>query len=170
MANRSISSSSSTKNVMYWYATSTSGLPPSRRCSSTVSCPPEKACLLILFLIWLGVSVMKMELVSLDALIFVWLPCRLGKNLEWMSDGLGYLSFTAASRVWRKYGSWSMAQGIRHGTSLREPKICGNELEKEGAAWIATKCSLPTLSLSTKPNVALDWLVVIVRAMRTTLW
>jgi hypothetical protein len=35
---------------------------------------------------------------------------------------------------------------------------------------MATKCSLPTLSLSTKPKVALDWLVVIVRAMRTTLW
>lgn len=32
------------------------------------------------------------------------------------------------------YGSWSMAQGIRHGMSCFSPKIWGNELEKEGAA------------------------------------
>jgi hypothetical protein len=30
------------------------------------------------------------------------------------------------------------------------PKICGNELEKDGAAWIAPKCILPMLSLSQK--------------------
>jgi hypothetical protein len=67
----------------HWNATSTSGIPPSRWCSSSVSRPPLKACLLILFyslcqqcaiqwvlyngtgvrggntLIWFGVSVMK---------------------------------------------------------------------------------------------------------------
>ena len=36
-------SPSSMKNVRYWYDTSTSVLPPSFRCSSTVSLPPEKA-------------------------------------------------------------------------------------------------------------------------------
>lgn len=81
-----------------------------------------------------------------------------------------------------------MAHGIKHGMSLLEPKICGKEFENEGAAWIATKWSFPTLSLklrrqqvyftsqlgipclSVKPNVALDWLVVIHRAILTTLW
>ena len=59
----------------HWNATSTSGIPPRRRCSSIVSRPPLKACLAILFwgyvslavwegeelhtLIWFGVSVMK---------------------------------------------------------------------------------------------------------------
>ncbi len=62
-----------------------------------------------------------------------------------------------------------MAHGIRHGMSCFSPKICGNELEKEGAAWIETKCALPTLSLSVKPKVPLDWLMVIMREMRTTL-
>ena len=59
------------------------------------------------------------------------------------------------------------------------PNICGKELEKDGAAWIAAKCILPMLSLrrrikdasqerrydrtyeSPKPNVALAWLSVI---------
>jgi len=34
---------------VHWNATSTSGIPPSRWCSSSVSRPPLKACLLILF-------------------------------------------------------------------------------------------------------------------------
>lgn len=79
--------------------------------------------------------------------------------------------------------------------SFLAPNICGNEFENDGAAWIDTKCSFPTLSLyerdpridssvsldpaaathetlpheSSKPNVPFDWLVVIVRAIRTTL-
>jgi hypothetical protein len=40
-----------------------------------------------------------------------------------------------------------MAQGIKQGISDRLPKICGKELLKDGAAWIATKCSFPMLSL-----------------------
>ena len=40
-----------------------------------------------------------------------------------------------------------MAQGIKHGISDLLPKICGNELLNDGAAWIATKCSFPILSL-----------------------
>jgi hypothetical protein len=35
---------------VHWKATSTSGIPPRRLCSSRVSRPPLKACLLILFL------------------------------------------------------------------------------------------------------------------------
>jgi hypothetical protein len=45
------------------------------------------------------------------------------------------------------YGSWSMAQGIKQGMSCFSPKIWGNELENEGAAWTATKWYLPMLSL-----------------------
>lgn len=41
---------------------------------------------------------------------------------------------TCAHRVMRKYGSWSMAQGIRQRTSLRVPYRWGKESAKEGAA------------------------------------
>jgi hypothetical protein len=44
-------------------------------------------------------------------------------------------------------GSWSIAHGIKHGTSDLSPKMWGNELEKEGAAWMAGKWDLPMLSL-----------------------
>ena len=40
-----------------------------------------------------------------DADILVCGPWREGKNFEWINAGFGYLSFTAASRVRRKYGS-----------------------------------------------------------------
>ncbi len=43
--------------------------------------------------------------------------------------------------------TWSIAQGIKHGAELSEPKIWGNELEKDGADWTATKCHFPMLSL-----------------------
>lgn len=36
-------------------------------------------------------------------------------------------------------GSWSIAQGMRQGTSVLSPKIWGKELEKEGAAWMEGK-------------------------------
>ena len=104
----------------------------------------------LLFLIWFGVSFMYMLELTSDALIFVCGPCSAGKNLAWMSAGLGYLSFTATSRVSRKYGSWSIAQGIRHGMLDALPKICGKELEKEGAAWMDAKWILPMLSLQTR--------------------
>lgn len=85
-----------------------------------------------------------------------------------------------------------MAQGMRQGTSVRSPKIWGKDEEKEGAAWMETKCSLPTLSLSLKPKVPvranerqrgrareevyrrgyppLLWFVVMAREMVQTLW
>lgn len=39
--------------------------------------------------------------------------------------------------------TWSMAQGMRHCTSFRPLKICGKELLKEGAAWMAGKLIFP---------------------------
>lgn len=36
-----------------------------------------------------------------------------------------------------------MAQGMRHCTSVRSPKIWGKELLKEGAAWMAGKLIFP---------------------------
>lgn len=117
-----------------------------------------------------------------DALIFVCGPCSAGKNLEWISVGFGYLSFAATSRVRRKYGSWSIAHGMRQGMSERVPKMLGNEFENDGAAWIEQKWIFPMLSLqdviatiqrgcsgcgcvitheSLNPNVAFAWLMVI---------
>ena len=74
-----------------------------------------------------------LELMS-DALIFVCGPCRAGKNFACSKDGLGYFNLCATSRVRRKYGSWSIAHGIRQGISDLVPKICGKELENDGAA------------------------------------
>lgn len=39
--------------------------------------------------------------------------------------------------------TWSMAQGMRHGMSFLSPKICGKELLKDGAAWMAGKLIFP---------------------------
>ncbi|CAG2164323.1 unnamed protein product [Oppiella nova] len=80
-------------------------LPPFARCSSMVAPPPEKAYRLILFLIWLGVSVRNIELLGSEALIFVWAPVSAGRNDECKRAGLGRDSLGATSRVIRKYGS-----------------------------------------------------------------
>ncbi len=53
-----------------------------------------------------------------------------------------------------------MAQGMRQRTLLLRPKMCGNELEKEGAAWTAGYAYLPMLSESVKPKMALTCDVV----------
>ena len=37
-------------------------------------------------------------------------------------------------KTYLKYGSWSMAQGMRQGTFLLSPKMKGKDEEKEGAA------------------------------------
>ena len=85
------------KKLRYWYATSTSGLPPCFLWSSMVTWPPLKAYLLIFFWICFGVSVMKIAVVSSEALIFVVEPCKAGKNLEWIKDGLANFSLSATS-------------------------------------------------------------------------
>lgn len=45
---------------------------------------------------------------------------------------------------WNVNLTWSMAQGMRHGMSFLLPKICGKELLKDGAAWMAGKLIFPT--------------------------
>jgi len=40
-----------------------------------------------------------------------------------------------------------MAQGMRHGMLETSPKMLGNELENDGAAWMDAKWILPILSL-----------------------
>ena len=99
-----------------------------------------------------------LELAS-DALIFVCGPCSAGKNLACSNAGFVYLSFAATSRVSRKYGSWSIAHGMRHGMFDALPKICGNELEKEGAAWMDAKWILPMLSLNARVRVRCEVVV-----------
>ena len=51
------------------------------------------------FLIWAGESVRKMEEVGSLELIFVFAPCRAGKNVENIRDGFGQPSRGATSRV-----------------------------------------------------------------------
>ena len=57
---------------------------------------------------------------------------------------------------------------MRHATSPFGPNIWGNVFEKEGAAWIETKCSFPILSLSLNPKHDLDWFVVMDLEILTT--
>ena len=58
-----------------------------------------------------------------------------GKKRDSMSAVLMCPRRGAASRVMRKYGSWSMAQGMRHRTSLRAPNMWGKVSgRKAGAA------------------------------------
>ena len=59
--------------------------------------------------------------------------------MEWISAGLPKPSRGATSRVMRKYGSWSMAQGMRQGTDVSPPKMCGKEEENDGAACNRTR-------------------------------
>ena len=50
-------------------------------CSSSVGYPPEKAYLLIFFLMSLAESVTRIEVVGSDEDIFDFLPCRAGKKV-----------------------------------------------------------------------------------------
>lgn len=59
-----------------------------------------------------------------------------------------------------KYGSWSIACGIKHGIFL-SPKINGNVEEKLGAAWIVGKPICPMLWLLLNPKIPLTWLNVV---------
>lgn len=60
-------------------------------------------------------------------------PFRPGNILQYSMLGLGYPSPGAASLATLKWGSWSMPQGIRHGTCL--PDI--SDARNAGAACIA---------------------------------
>lgn len=67
-------------------------------------------------LISFWVSVKKTdELLSL-AEILMFVPCNAGRNVECNSAGLGWPKVSATTPASRKYGSWSIAHGTRHGT------------------------------------------------------
>lgn len=198
-------SSSSRKKVKYMKETSTSGSPPYFLCSSTVSFPPENACLLICekrFHGWEICNHMQYKW-TWDWLYFTvvfapcfWsaLVCLWGKSRSWRHSrsswsvppaGLGR-RWSVEGLVWgsqsseQHHGSswskdpgqtrwlhdislawydaskqhwyllycnvaltWSMAQGMRHCISFLLPKICGKELLKDGAAWMAGKLIFP---------------------------
>ena len=68
-------------------------------------------------------------------------PCS-----KWKNNTIGYV---CCSKIF----TWSMAQGIKHGTSDLVPKISGKELLKEGVACTAGKAILPMLEDSSKPNM-----------------
>mmetsp|Transcript_37176 Transcript_37176/g.79305 ORF Transcript_37176/g.79305 Transcript_37176/m.79305 type:complete len:207 (-) Transcript_37176:918-1538(-) len=101
-----------------------------------------------------GASVRKMaELASL-LLIFPCAPWRGGKNLEWIRAGFpprGWClgtSLWATSRVRRKYGSWSMAHGMRHArvAGLVEeapppPPRTGDPSRTPDRAWRSRSCT-----------------------------
>mmetsp|Transcript_56810 Transcript_56810/g.126862 ORF Transcript_56810/g.126862 Transcript_56810/m.126862 type:complete len:228 (+) Transcript_56810:584-1267(+) len=157
---RSNSSSSCWKKVSHWYGMSWSQSPPSFRCSSAVSRPPEKAYVITFFLMIAGLSVTKMAEESRDALIFEFGPWSAGKNLECSSAGFRKPSLWATSRVIRKYGSWSIAHGMRQGIVVSSPKIWGKLVGKEGAACTAGKACLPMFAESSKPKIPLTWLYV----------
>ena len=74
-----------------------------------------------------------MHVFWLDALIFVPSPVSDGMNLLWISAGLNSFRRTATSRVMRKYGSWSIAHGIRQ-RSFDEHRTRGKDDENDGAA------------------------------------
>eukprot|EP00962_Isochrysis_galbana_P028988 scaffold9221_cov118-Isochrysis_galbana.AAC.2 len=83
-----------------------------------------------------------------------------------MRAGLRKPSRGATSRVMRKYGSWSIAHGMRHGMSERLPKISGKDDGNEGAACTAGKACLPMLHESSKPKIPRTWLYVTAFCMR----
>jgi len=97
-----------------------------------------------------------------DADIFDFEPWSAGKNVEWINAGFGKFKRGATSRVIRKYGSWSIAHGIRQGYSCLSfsPKINGNDELTLGAAWIAGKAIFPIQSLSVKPKIPI-WINII---------
>ena len=84
----SLASEGSRSIRRYWKLTSTSGLPPFFRCSSSESRPPEKAYLLILVFTSAGVSVVRIATLALLLLIFPVAPLSGGRNMLWMIAGL----------------------------------------------------------------------------------
>ena len=52
-----------------------------------------------------------------------------------------------------KYGSWSMAQGMRHLMSRRCPNMWGNVVGKDGAACTAGNATCPMLDSPLKPKM-----------------
>ena len=80
---------------------------------------------------------MKIAEASIEALILEPGPWSASRKRAWMRAGLAKCRRAATSRVMRKYGSWSMAQGIMEGIWLvidsSVPKMWGKEDAKEVA-------------------------------------
>lgn len=87
-------------------------------------------------------------------------------NRQWMRAGFGYLSLGATSRVILKYGSWSMAHGMRQWTSVRSPKMCGKAHANEGAACTAGNDHFPMQSDDANPKIDSAVVAVTILAMR----
>ena len=81
---------------------------------------------------WASVSVVKMLDSGIEADILPVGPSRLGRSLLWIKAGFGYPSLGATSRAMRKWGSWSIPQGMRMGTSWPASAVG----RKAGAAWM----------------------------------
>ena len=94
-----------------------------------------------------------MHVLVLEELIFVFRPTSAGMNLLHMIAGLCSFSRPAMSRVMRKYGSWSTAQGIRQRIFFW-PSTFGNDEENAGDAWMAGNACCPMLEVSLKPKMA----------------
>mmetsp|Transcript_10329 Transcript_10329/g.34195 ORF Transcript_10329/g.34195 Transcript_10329/m.34195 type:complete len:216 (-) Transcript_10329:1187-1834(-) len=171
------SASSSKKKRSHWKATSTSKSAPRSFCSFAVSRPPLKACVRIFDSISSGESVRKMAELPSEEDILPIAPCKGGKNLEWNSAGLPPsgcpfgVSLWATSRVTRKYGSWSMAHGIRHAICATSPHLDKgvlNDDAKDGAAWMAGNALWPMLDDPSNPNAPRAVLYVTLFQILTT--
>lgn len=121
---------------------------------------PLKANLLTFVLICFAVSVTYTAVFSSDALILPVSPVSAGKKRLSISAGLCPLMRGAMSRVIRKYGSWSIAHGMRHRSRLPAPNKWGNESGKDGAAWMAGKPIWPILDSFVNPKMPRAWLYV----------
>ncbi len=86
-------SSSCSKYFNHWQATSISTFPPFSRCSSTVSWPPENACLLILDFTVFGSSVKRIVLDESELLDFPVIPVSGDMNFAWRITGFLCPSF-----------------------------------------------------------------------------
>ena len=69
------------------------------------------------------------------------------------SEGLAIPARPATSLVIRKYGSWSIAQGIKHGIlSESGPNMCGKDEANDGAAWMEACGVVSTSGLEQFPG------------------
>ena len=114
--------SSFIKNFKYVYDTSISKSAPCLICSYLVPLPPLYPYFLIFFSISSLLSVKYILEFGTEADIFPQTPSKDGKNFEYSPAGFGTFNLPQTSLVIRKYGSWSIPQGIRQGMFLF-PKI-----------------------------------------------
>ena len=81
-------------------------------------------------------------------------PLSAGKNRDSTRAGLYPPMRGAASRVMRKYGSWSMAHGMRQRSDFfSAPNMCGKQSGNAGAACVGGKPIWPMLDSPEKPKM-----------------